>query len=279
MLPILLSIGSFHLYSLSVFLVMAWSLASFLFWRKLRDESTSEEGVFDLMFYGTIMAFVAARLVFVALHWELFSGSFLRIITIWVQPGLSWFGALFGALLTMMYGARRLKVRFGHILDAFAISLPAGLIVGKVGSLLDGTEVGTISSLSWAIRYAGHVGRRHPVQIYEMIFLLFLVILMRTIDKRADREQWSYGLVGVWFFLLYSIGMFLLELLKESRVYFWNVSVNQWALVILFAQSVGALYVRGGGREVLRPYVRNVRAVVSQGWSTLYEKISKRGSH
>ena len=60
------------------------------------------------------------------------------------------------------------KVRLGQVLDAFALSFPAAFLVGLIGAFLDGTAVGKIVDLPWALRVAGHVGKRHPIQLYEV---------------------------------------------------------------------------------------------------------------
>jgi phosphatidylglycerol---prolipoprotein diacylglyceryl transferase len=257
MFPILVTIGSFHIYFFSIFLVLSWLVFSFLFWRDLKSDGVDEDKSFDLMFYATITGFLMSRLVYVLLHWDLFSDAWLKIFAIWIQPGLSLYGGLIGILVTLIFLSRREKVRLGAVLDAFALSFPAALLVGLVGGFLDGTTVGKMSTLPWAIRYAGSVGRRHPVQLYEIIACVFVIIVMTVLSRKSTREKWPYGVVGVWFFLAYTVIMFLLEFAKDSRVYL-SLSANQWILIALFAEALGAFYVRGGGREAIRPVINSI---------------------
>jgi phosphatidylglycerol---prolipoprotein diacylglyceryl transferase len=255
--PILFAFGHIHIYSLSIFLILSWLVFSFLFWRELRADGVDEDKIFDLMFYATLVSFIGARAGFVAFHWDLFEKTLLRTVAIWVQPGLALYGAIAGAILTLIFLSRQEKVRLGTVLDAFAMSFPTALLVGLLGGLIDGTVVGKISRLQWAIRYVGSVGMRHPIQLYEIIVCIVMIIVLALIGKRSMKEKWPYGLVGLWFFLLFSIGMFPLEFLKESRVY-WTLSANQWILIALFAEALGAFYVRGGGREAVRPYINRI---------------------
>jgi hypothetical protein len=90
------------------------------------------------------------------------------------------------------------------------------------------------------------------------------------LQRRAAAKKWPYGMVGMIFFLLFSTGMFLLELLKESSVY-WVVTANQWILIGFFGESIGALYVRGGGRGQIRPLIRRIGGKI-------YAAIPKRGA-
>jgi phosphatidylglycerol:prolipoprotein diacylglycerol transferase len=275
MLPVLFSIGQFRVYSFSLFLLLSWFVFSFVFWRMLRSDGVDEDKIFDLTFYSTLVALVVSRLSFVLFHWELFSDTWLKIIAVWVQPGFSLYGAVLGGLVTLILLSRKEKVRLGNVLDAFAIAFPSALLLGLVGSLLDGTIVGKMASLPWAVRYAGIVGMRHPVQIYEAIACVSIIIVVTVLERRSMKEKWPYGVVGVWFFFLYSTLMFLLEFMKDSRVY-WALSANQWVLIALFAETLGAFYVRGGGREVLRPIPRKIKTGLMQVIGGIYAKFSKR---
>lgn len=277
MYPILFSLGPVHIFSFSVFLLLSWVVFSFLFWRWLHTWGVEDEKIFDLTFYTTLSALVGARALYVALHWSAFADSVLKIPALWVAPGLSLYGALIGGLVTLIYLARHRGVRVGMVVDAIGMSLPAVLILGEIGSLLDGSETGTMAgNLAWSVGYVGHVGRRHPVQLYAMIVLLILLVAVWFWERRATREKWPYGLVGVWFFLFFAPAMFLVELVKESSVYWFSISVNQWLLIGIFAEAVGAYYVRGGGREAIRPMIRKSMQAVSDRTRALYAKFSKR---
>ncbi len=277
MYPVLVSFGPFTIFSFSVFLVLAWLTFSFLFWRALRNSGTEEDRIFDLTFYATIVAFIVSRVAFVATHWELFADTWLKILALWVQPGLSLYGGLVGAVATLIYMSRTTKVRLGLVLDALAQALPVALIIGLVGAFLDGTVAGKIAEVPWALRVVGQVGRRHPVALYEMGALLLLLPIQMMLARKAARWEKPYGVVGVWFFMLYSFVMFILELFKESRVY-WTLTANQWILVAIFAESLGALYVRGGGRESVRPFIYKVRSMAARMVGGIYAKFSNRRS-
>lgn len=278
MYPILFSIGSIHIFSFSIFLVLSWMVFSFVFWKTLRRNVSDEQQVFDLMFYSTLVSIVASRLTFVAFHWSLFADTPLKIFAFWVQPGLSFYGALFGCIVTLLFKMKQYKLRLAFISDALAFSLPSALLVGEIGSLLDGTVVGKVTNLPWAVRYVGQLGTRHPIQIYIMIVLAVIIGLLIILQKKAMKDKWPYGLMGIWFFLLYSMSMFALEFVSESGVYFSYLSANQWVLIAVFAQTLGAFYVRGGGREYVRPKFRAIQSSVVQKLKDIYAKFPNRRS-
>lgn len=249
MMPVLFSIGQMHIYSFSVALILAWLISSFLFWRALRENGIDEERIFDLTFYATIMAFIISRAAYVGLHTEQFTDNPVKIAAMWVAPGMSLYGALVGALVVVIYLSRRYKVRLGLVLDALAPAFGLAFIVGALGAFMDGTYAGTPVRAPWAIRYIGYVGLRHPVQIYEIIAMIIILSILAVLSRRARVNKWPYGLLALWFFALFSVGQFVLEFAKDSRVYLGTLRANQWILVAFFAETMGAFYVRGGGRE------------------------------
>lgn len=278
MYPILFSIGSIHIFSFSIFLVLSWAIFSFVFWKTLRRVVSDEQQVFDLMFYSTLVSIVTSRLTFVAFHFQLFADTPLKIFAFWVQPGLSLYGALFGCIVTLLFKMRQYKLRLAFISDALAFSLPPALLVGEIGSLLDGTEIGKATLLPFGVRYIGQLGLRHPIQLYRMIVLALIIGILILLQKKAVKDKWPYGLMGIWFFLLYSFSMFVLEFLQESGVYFSYLSANQWVLIAVFAQTLGAFYVRGGGREIVKPTLRAIRIRIVKNWEAMYAKFSNRRS-
>lgn len=274
MQPILFSIGPVHFFTLSICIVLAWLAYSFLFWKQLRSNGIDEDKIFDLTFYSTIAALVTSRLFFVVLHWELFSDTWLKIFAFWVQPGFSLYGAFMGALFTLVSMSRAIKVRLGHVLDAVALSFPLAIVFGLIGVFFDGSVPGKIVDLPWAMRVVGFVGRRHPVQMYELLAMIVVMSILARLQFRSVKEKWPYGVVGVWFFIIYAFFMFVLEFFKDTRVYWISLSANQWVLIAVFAEALGAFYVRGGGREALRPFVNKIAVNIKNGIKKIFRRKS-----
>lgn len=260
MYPTLFSVAGFGLSSFSIFLILAWCVFSFVFWKSLRDEGVGEERIFDLTFYGTLAALIGARLGFVVFHWNLFTGALLKIAALWVAPGLSLISAVIAVLGAMVILGRRAKVRIGAILDAFGLALPGALVVGTVGSLLDGSDVGKVTSVFWSIRYMGLPEPRHPYQMYQIAALVIVLMIVGFLTAQARRKKWALGSVGVAFFLMWTILLFVLEFFKDSSLYWYNISANQWAALVLFSAACGAWYVYAGGKFILRELVKQVYA-------------------
>ncbi len=269
MLPILFTIGSIKIFSLSVTLVIAWLVWSFLFWRKMKDLAVEEEKVFDCMFYATVFSVVLSRLFYILVFPQEFTQTWLKIVAIWVAPGMSLYGAIFGGVLSIVFIASRFKIRIGYIFDALASSLPYALMIGTIGSLLDGTVIGKPASLPFAVSYVGYSSPRHPVQIYQFIGLFVIGIILYVISKKSTQEKWRYGLGGVWFFFLWSLLFFVLEFFRDSNIYWAHLTPSQWALIIIFCESVGAIYIKSS----IKYSVSRAFSHVFTAWNTRIKKI------
>lgn len=271
-----------NLLFMNVTIVIGWMTCSFLFWRGLRYFAVEEDRVFDLTFYATLTGFVFSRAGFVVSHWDLFAGkSVLLTAALWVEPGLSWMSGLIGMTAALVLLSRQYKVRLGLVIDTLGAALPYTIGIGELGALLIGAETGRVTGVySWLS--GGRmpwVPAQHPVSLYELIAVILIGFMVSRLGSRAVARKWPYGLVGVWFFVLYAVSGFALEFLKDSRVYWGNLTANQWMLIGIFAECMGVLYVRGGGREYMRPRIRHMVTRIQEKGKTLYESVSKRHAH
>ncbi|MEW5848927.1 MAG: prolipoprotein diacylglyceryl transferase [Myxococcota bacterium] len=120
--------------------------------------------------------------------------------------------------------------------DAFAVAVPAGQALGRVGCLLEGCCYGTTWNGPWAIHLHGAL--RHPVQAYEAVMDLALAAMLFTIRRqtRPAGHLFKVYLVG------YGMTRFLLEWLRGDPALTWaGLTLVQWvclAAVIGFGRRV-----------------------------------------
>jgi prolipoprotein diacylglyceryltransferase len=158
----------------------------------------------------------------------------------------------------LAYLSRLFKIRVGHVLDAVGFAFGVAYLLGLIGAFLDGAYVGLPATVPWAVRYAGHVGLRHPVHLYELAGMILILSILKIFSKNAVTHKWPYGILGLWFFAMFAASQFVLEFFKDTPVYLAHLRANQWVLVALFAETMGVFYVRGGGREAVRPFINKV---------------------
>lgn len=121
-----------------------------------------------------------------------------------------------------------LKERTG---DSVVIPLMVGIIVGRIGCQLKGISDGTIGnpcSYFWCIR-AGDSFYRHPLPIYEILFLL---LLLPIFYKFIKEKNFNDGVVFRFFIISYFGLRFFLEFLKDTNPIILNLSIIQLVCTI-----------------------------------------------
>jgi phosphatidylglycerol:prolipoprotein diacylglycerol transferase len=252
MFPILLSLGPLAIYTINVMYIVSWFVFSFLFWKYLRHHGVLEERIFDLTFYSTIAAVIAARLGFVFLYPQLFSSSLLLVGAFWVQPGLWLYAGFFGMFLAFFLYSRRINIKLGQVFDAFVVALPWMLIPITLGIFFQGDELGKTTTFPWGMYYPGADGIRHPVQLYEVMVLFLIGIVSFRLMKKSFDKKWQSGLLGSLILTLLTPLLFGLEFFKVGPLYLYGISINQWLLIAIFAESCGMVCTKGGLYERLK---------------------------
>ncbi|MCX8009468.1 MAG: prolipoprotein diacylglyceryl transferase [Patescibacteria group bacterium] len=259
MFPILLSIGPITIYTINVVYVFSWCVFSFVFWRYLRRHGVLEERIFDATFYGTLFGIIFARLGFVFLYPHLFTSSILLIGAVWVQPGLWIYAGVIGMFLGFFIYTKRTSMSLSHVFDAGVIALIWMFIALSFGFFLHGEGIGRLTELPWGIRFPGIDGSRHPVQIYEGIVFFILSMMSLVIMKKSFKKKWEPGLLGTLILTILTPLLFVLEFFKESPLYLYGITINQWLFVAVFAESFGFVCSKGGVYAWIRSKISRSR--------------------
>lgn len=138
-------------------------------------------------------------------------------------------GLLFG-WIAVGIAKRRLGIRRSTG-DHFALALPAGEAVGRIGCFLNACCYGRACDLPWAVHQHGEY--RHPTQVYSAAASAALFGLLLLLKPRLKREGdlWRCYLIG------FGATRFGLEFLRENEPALWGLSAMQWLCseLVLFA--------------------------------------------
>lgn len=113
---------------------------------------------------------VGAKLLFVGLGWEHYARGELRFFADF-RVGFVFFGGLAGAALAGLAFGRARRLGFLRGADYFAVALPIGHAVGRIGCFFEGCCYGKPP---------------HPVQLYEAAGLLLIAWLCRAVLGRVE---------------------------------------------------------------------------------------------
>lgn len=127
--------------------------------------------------------------------------------------------------------------------DLFVLPLILGIAIGRIGCFLAGLPDhthGVATSLPWGVDFGDGI-RRHPTQIYEMIFLLgFGAILIGRTWRLPPGGLFRLFVVG------YLTFRFLIEFIKPRYTGYLGLSAIQW--VSLAGVTIAAISLARGSR-------------------------------
>lgn len=155
--------------------------------------------------------------------------SFMDYFKIW-NGGMISFGGLIGGLILMGVYAYYKKLRILDYLDVFAVGMPIGMAIGRVGCYLIGDHIGKGTVMSWAILQYGQL--THPVILYEIILLLGIFFLILYLKNRKLPE----GSLFMIFLGAYSVGRFIIDFARVDPTYF-GLTIAQYACIIVIIIS------------------------------------------
>jgi prolipoprotein diacylglyceryltransferase len=180
-------------------------------------------------------AIVGAALGSKILNWFVDPALFFRN---WNNPyflmsGKTVVGGLIGGLFAVEWAKRiaGVKRRTG---DLFAIPLCAGIAIGRVGCFLAGLQddtFGVETTLPWGVDFGDGVAR-HPVQIYEFIWLGLIALWLWRLSQRPHRE----GDLFKTFMVAYFTFRLIVEFIKPGTpiaILIIGLTAIQWACVAM----------------------------------------------
>jgi prolipoprotein diacylglyceryltransferase len=141
-------------------------------------------------------------------------------------------GGLFGGLLGVEFTKWIIKEKQSSG-DLFTLPIIVGIFIGRIGCFLSGTKEFTYGNVTSFIlgMDLGDGMKRHPLALYELLFLAFLFFILRKLFLQKRLES---GLLFQLFMLSYFGFRFVLEFFKPNVFFLLNLSSIQWLCIICF---------------------------------------------
>lgn len=251
MKSVLFSFGTLHIYSYGLCIAVGVLLAVFLMKRRAAKEGFPKpEDVFDIAFTILVWGFIGARLFYVIENLSYYLAEPLKIFALW-EGGLIFYGGAIAAFLGFALLMRKKKWPFWKTLDFVA---PYGALThafGRLGCFLNGCCFGKACDLPWAVRFPELSYAVHPTQLYEAFYDLVLFAFLIQRRKRAASVSCNVegeprpgrvrfeGEIALLYFLLYAMGRYTIEFLREPGWVGLGFTSNQWlSMAIIVAAFI-----------------------------------------
>lgn len=199
----------------------------YYFLRKKIKDPISEEHRLWILLGAMVGALIGSRLIAVLENPSQI--SHLTFSALYMNKTIV--GGLIGGLFGVEVAKKIIGVRIASG-DLYVIPIIVALFIGRIGCFLMGIEEPTfgIPTKFFMGMDLGDGLFRHPVALYEMIYLL-LVLLLFILLKQV---QLINGDRFKLFMVLYFLYRFLVEFIKPYHPIFFNLSIIHWCSLFIF---------------------------------------------
>ncbi len=221
--PVVISFGDFHVFSYGLCIAIGILVSLFLMHRQAKKDGFPPVAqILDMVFFVVMWGIIGARLFYVFQNFSYYGANPLDIIKVW-QGGLVFYGGAISGFVSFIYWTRNHGWGVWQSLDFLTPYVALSHVFGRMGCFLNGCCYGKPSDLPFAVQFPALEYKVHPTQIYEAAFNVGLFFFLRL---RAKRKHFS-GEIGLLYFMLYALGRYLVEFLRESSWTWQGLTANQ----------------------------------------------------
>ncbi|MEO6819863.1 MAG: prolipoprotein diacylglyceryl transferase family protein [Ginsengibacter sp.] len=148
-------------------------------------------------------------------------------------------GGLFGGLIGVELAKKIINEKQSSG-DLFTFPIIVGIIIGRMGCFLSGVKEFTYGreTTFFTGMNLGDGIKRHPISLYEIVFLILLFLFLKNNYKNVKVES---GLLFKIFMITYFGFRFFIEFLKPNIFYFLGLSGIQWLCILCWAYYLPAI--------------------------------------
>ena len=193
----------------------------YIFLQKQTSDSISKSNKLSIILGAMIGAFLGSR-IFALLENPIIPSNITSLITIINSKTIM--GGLFGGLLGVEI-AKKIIGEKQSSGDLFVFPIIAGIFIGRIGCFLSGINeftYGKKTSFFLGMNLGDGINR-HPIALYELIFLAFLFLFL----KQLKTKNLKAGLLFQYFMISYFAFRFCIEFLKPNLFFICGLSSIQ----------------------------------------------------
>ena len=237
---ILFSIGPFHVYGygfmIAVGIICAFMIGCFLAKRSGLDD----DALFSMGLVGIVGGIIGAKLLYYIVEFP----SILADPSILLNFGEGFvvYGGLIAGFLSPLIYTRIKKLSFLPYIDCAVPGVAFAQGCGRIGCFLAGCLLWKRDICNGWCHISGRLSAPAgvsliPTQLFsaagDFIFAIILFILQRTLYKKKKKTS---GIVTAVYLMLYAVGRFLIEFLRnDPRGAVGVLSTSQFIAIFMFA--------------------------------------------
>lgn len=252
----LFSIGKFTVHGYGLMIGLGFMAAVLYGGYLAKRRGLSDSDFTSIAIYVLLFGFAGGKLLHVIVEFRAFMADPWSVLG---SEGFAVYGGIITGIATIFIYCRIKKLAFLDYIDLFGVVVPLNQAFGRVGCLLAGCCYGKTTESAFSLVFPeGCSAPPHvklvPTQPIMAVgnFIIFLIIagvyLSSCPRKDSDapaKRRYMPGLAFCLYLILYSVGRFLVEFLRDDeRGWVGALSTSQFIAIFTFAAGVILLYIR-----------------------------------
>lgn len=239
--PVYFYLGSLRIHPHILFESLAYTVAFRLVLRNVRKDSITPAQRTSILVGGMLGALCGAKVLVLLQHIDLLWQNSQLFLLLLLQ-GKTVVGALLGAVIGVEITKKFIGVSHSTG-DVFVYPLILGTAIGRIGCFLTGLSdrtYGIATKLPWGVDFGDGIPR-HPTQLYEIVFLIILMIFIRL----RSRYEYQEGDLFKFYLVCYLSFRFLIDFIKPDFRIFLGISAIQIAClcaIVYYRRTIAQMF-------------------------------------
>jgi phosphatidylglycerol:prolipoprotein diacylglycerol transferase len=199
MYPDLLPIGSsFIVKSLYFFSALGLIVSMLFFSRQALKNRLRLQFVVDIFYKLLLSGIIWGRLIYVLINYQFYFFEFsfasvFKSLAFWADKSLSFWGFLFGVILSFISNANKRQEDPKKWGDTFALSFLLFMIFANFAAFLDGSNFGKPTDAFVGVTFLNNINVKyltpiHPTQLYAMFYCVLIFMFLYAVQRKYRNQ-------------------------------------------------------------------------------------------
>lgn len=253
MRKILFRIGNIPIYSYGLMVALGCLAALFVGEYRFKKHKLDDEIVIDLLIICAFTGFLGAKLLYIIVEFDEFIKNPMQVIG---SSGFVVYGGIITGVLAGYIYTRIKKLNFMNVFDLVMPEVALAQAFGRIGCFMAGCCYGRETDSFLGVVFpadslAPYGVKVLPTQLFsaagDFLIAIILVVLADYVYKNVKKQGAKkfghvYGDMGCAYMLLYGVGRFLIEFLRDdARGVVGILSTSQFISIFIVLFGIGLM--------------------------------------
>jgi len=237
----LFSIGPVTIYGYGLMIGLGVLFCILMGMQRAKKHGLKEEAVIDIAIYGLIIGFLGAKFLYVIVEWEAFLKNPMSVLG---TEGFVVYGGISAGVIAAIVYCKIKKLKFLEYFDLLSASIALAQGFGRIGCFLAGCCYGRETDSCLGVVFpAGSIApagvKVLPTQLFSSAGDFAIMAFLLWHYKRRK----YVGDTGFLYMLLYGIGRFFIEMLRnDNRGAVGALSTSQFISIFIVTAALLLLW-------------------------------------